>query len=361
MRVAVACLLVIAGCSKAREPSMIAADEALTSADPRLRTHDADAVRAAQRVLTSSNRRGTALVAVGEAWAQLALTSYDEGYSEHAAAAARLALDVWPDDPRAKTLLARTLLSSHRFQDAVDVRPNPDDARGWTVLADAYLELGKYDLAEAALLGAMQKEPSAQLEGRLAYLAWLRGQPSRALYTQALDHTADAELRAWLLSDRAAVAWHAGDCPTARADADAALQARPLYPAALIVRGRCTPESATDDFAKAYAQRQVVEPLVLLANAYAKAGDSAAAQATRTQALELASTSDPRSYGFLLLDTDAKRALAIADEELKTRGDALTHDLRARALAALGRNDEARAESMVAHGLAPLDTRLRAP
>ena len=126
-----------------------------------------------------------AFVALGGAWIQKARNAADPGLYLNADACAALALARDPEAAGAHALRAAVHLDAHRFaaaraaaEDAL--RRAPDDLFALGVLADALLELGRYDDAAAATDRMMSLKPSLPAYARASYLLWLRGRPAPA-------------------------------------------------------------------------------------------------------------------------------------------------------------------------------------
>lgn len=118
----------------------------------------------------------------------------------------RRALSAHAGDYDAQRMLATTLLSQHRFREAVtaatiarDARPN--DAWNYGVIGDAHLELGEYDEAFDAFDRMIQLRPSAAAYARASYARELQGDLKAAVRFMQMAREAtpptDPESQAW--------------------------------------------------------------------------------------------------------------------------------------------------------------------
>ena len=122
--------------------------------------------------------------------------------------ALRGVLRVSPSNHAAQRMLGATLLSLHRFGEALEAGhrardQQPDDAWSYGVIGDAALELGDYDAAFGAFQQMMDCRPGAPAYARASYARELQGDVEGALQSMqmALNATSpgDPEARAWAL------------------------------------------------------------------------------------------------------------------------------------------------------------------
>jgi tetratricopeptide (TPR) repeat protein len=300
-------------------------------------------------------------IALGRAWVRKARESAEPGYYLNADAAAEVALHMAPDAPLALDLRGLVLLNDHRFDEARQlaqqaIAKDARDAMAYGSLADALLELGKYDEAAAAVQQMMQLKPNMPAYARASYLAWLRGdgRTAKELIRHAIDSSSpsahDPEPRAWAVVQAAHLFFHEGDYEGADAGYRTALQTFADYPPALVGRARVA--IARNDLReaiallrKAYAQSPLLETAVLLAETREAAGDNQGAQEQYDQIIRQGRRTDPRTLALFLAThrRDPAEAVRLIEEELKRRGDLYTQDVYAVALYAAGRYADARA------------------
>ena len=107
------------------------------------------------------------------------------GYGR-AEAALQKALEIVPEYPAAKAMLASTLHSLHRFGEALTLakqvrEQNPGNIQALATIGDAYVELGKYQEANEAYRALLTKSNTPPVLVRLAHLAELNGNTDEAL------------------------------------------------------------------------------------------------------------------------------------------------------------------------------------
>jgi tetratricopeptide (TPR) repeat protein len=316
-------------------------------------------------------------IRLGQAWVRKARNASDPGFYGSARAAAEVALAIDPQAPEAaaaQNLQALALLDEHRFEAARALAAqilarHPDDLLALGSLSDALVELGRVPQAAAAVEKMMALKPNHPAYARASYLRWLAGDRERAIEYMRLAIDAsdrrDPEPRAWALSQAAGYFWHQGDYRGADAGFDLALGAVPGYPPALVGKARVAlagdqPARAVALLERAAATSPVAETLWLLGDARAAAGDAAGAEAAYATLAKQARRSDPRTLALFYAthDREHEQAVALATQELATRGDIYTHDALAWALYRAGRLDEARAASDRATALGTDDARL---
>jgi tetratricopeptide (TPR) repeat protein len=158
----------------------------------------------------------------------------------------------------------------------------------------------------------------------------------------------DKESAAWAWTRMSAYELQAGQSDAAEAAAATALTYQSEYAPALLARGRILLASgrATDALPvlrRAAELNPLPEYQWILADTFRLQGLEADAAAVEQRIVARGGVTDPRTLALYLATRgkDAARALALADDELRTRADVFTLDARAWALAANGRIVEA--------------------
>lgn len=315
-----------------------------------------------------------AFVALGQAWIQKARNAADPGFYLNADACAALALGRDPEAADAHALRAAVHLNAHRFDAArIDaeaaLRREPGGLFALGILADALLELGRYDEASADVDRMMALKPSLPAYARASYLLWLQGRTEPALEAarRAIDAAggADPEPRAWMIVQAAMIFWHRGDAEGATAGFDRALAALPGYPQALVGKARVAlargdAPGAVALLDEAWRTSPHAETAWLLGDARSAAGDLAGARAAYSEVERLGRAGDGRVLAAFLATRGERvwEALRLAEEQRRVRPDIYSDDAYAWALYRAGRLAEARAASDRALRLGTPDARL---
>jgi tetratricopeptide (TPR) repeat protein len=227
-----------------------------------------------------------------------------------AAACAEVALDLDKGNAPALSLLALAALNNHDFRAARDraraALASDDQLHvAWGVLSDALVELGDLEGATDAAQRMVDLKPNLPSYTRASYLMWARGDVEgakkvvREAFKSGRDPR-DPEPRAYVLTQAADYFLLEGDLKGADAGYDLALEALPDYPAALVGKarvrlGRGEAKAAVPLLEKAEAARHEAEPLALLAQARAAAGDDAGAKRAEAKLLK-----ERRSDSFIV-------------------------------------------------------------
>lgn len=296
--------------------------------------------------------------------------------------AAERSLAIEPRQLDVRALHARLALATHDFTRAFDEAAAldavlPEQPAILAIMADAQLELGDVDAAEALYAKIAGLAPGAAIEARLARLAFLRGDPAGALDRAAAAHAAaEAEGQrgpaigwyAWL---NGTLSLAAGSPDAAAAWFDRALVAWPDGHLALAGRARAAAalgdvDGAIELYRSAVAINPQPDALTALGDLLALRGDAAGANeqyATVRAIAALQADAGPvvdRQLSLFEVDHegDVGLALALAERELSTRRDLYGWDAYAWALLANGRAAEADAAMGRALSLGTLDARL---
>ena len=160
----------------------------------------------------------------------------------------------------------------------------PDTARGYGLVGDALLELGRYEQAFSAFERLVALKPSLAGYARIAYARELLGRPRQAIEAMALALDAAGGLpepTAWTLVELGKLHFALGETTEARRAFRAALVAFPGYAAAL--DGLARVEAARGRLAQAVRlQRRAVEA-VPLPHLVAQLGDLLQARRPRAR------------------------------------------------------------------------------
>ncbi|GAA1635316.1 tetratricopeptide repeat protein [Actinoplanes couchii] len=275
--------------------------------------------------------------ALGLAHVQLGRITFDPAHYPAAETALRRSREVRPDgNAAAMTGLGALAAARHDFRaalryarSAVAVDAYSADAYG--VLTDAYVELGRYDDATAAVQRMLDLRPDTASFARASYLFELRGDQDRAveLMTRARESAGTPDEVTFTLTHLGELAFAAGDPDTAAARFAEGLAREPGQPA--LLAGRAKVAAARGDLAAAERDLRavtdrlpMVEYLTALSDVQTAAGRTT--DAARTDDLVRFTARLP---GTGPAATDVDLILFDAD-----RGDARTAVAKGRALLA---------------------------
>jgi tetratricopeptide (TPR) repeat protein len=273
---------------------------------------------------------------------------------------------------RARQALASSLLSEHRFGDALGIAQelserDASNAAFRASLGEIQMELGHYDDARASFASVAGNASDLSVAPRLARWAELNGHPDSAyrLMNASLLAVLDrrdvpAEQKAWFWLRIGDLQFRRGLIDEAASDYQRGLDAHTDDYRLLSAMAKL--EAARHEWKRAidYGERSVAvsfDPATLgaISDAYAGLGDSAKAD-EYAHAMEVAvskqATAYHRAWSLFLLDHHRRvsEVLAKAQAELGARRDIYGYDVVAWALHASGRDAEAR--EMMTHALA---------
>jgi tetratricopeptide (TPR) repeat protein len=313
---------------------------------------------------------------LGLAYEQRARDTGDSGYYPKAEGVLKRALRLAPDDLIATSALGGLALSRHKFRDALalgrrTVALSPSTARGYGVVGDALVELGRYEQAFEAFNTMVSLKPSVSSYARISYARELLGDVPGAASAMRLaveSAVGQSESLAWSHTQLGKVYWGHGRIRPAERHARAALAVQPGYVYALDLLAQV--EAARGRFGRAVAfEQRAVDAIPLpqfvglLGDLHAAAGDGAAA--ARQYALIGAIERLFRANGVkvdlesALFDVDhgirLSDALGRAREARAARPSIDGDDVLAWALARSGRCAEARVYSVRALRLGTQD------
>jgi tetratricopeptide (TPR) repeat protein len=178
---------------------------------------------------------------LGLAYQQRARETGDPSYYPKSDGVLHRALRLEPNDLVSVTGLGALALSRHRFRDALAlgrraVALSPSSARGYGVVGDALVELGRYEEAFAAFDTMASLKPSLSSYARISYARELRGDVAGA--AAAMRLAADAavgqrEALAWTHTQLGKLHWSHGRARAAAKQFRTALAVMPGYVYAL--------------------------------------------------------------------------------------------------------------------------------
>ena len=314
------------------------------------------AIAAAQQDAGSGSQAGHALERLGYLFVARARLSNDPGDYTLAEKTADCLDARQPGQAAAMLLRGHVLHQLHRFAEAeriartlVGMRTFPLD---YGLLGDVLMEQGRLAEAGDAYQKMLDLKPFFQSYVRAAHLRWLKGDLDGAIKVMRLAIAAasprDKESSAWAWTRMSAYELQAGRFEAAETAAAAALRYQADYAPALLAQGRILLASGRAADAVPVVRRAAdLNPLPeyqwILADALRLQGLDADAADVEHDIVTRGGTSDPRTVSLYLATrrTDAATALALADDELRTRADVFTLDALAWALAANGRIAEA--------------------
>ncbi len=288
------------------------------------------------------------------------------------------ALEVSPNDENSRKLKASLLLSYHKFDEALALgkeleQASPDDAFVYGILTDANFELGNYDEAVAAAQKMVDTRPNSASYARVAHLRSFYGDTKGSVEMFKLAaRTADpvdAEAQSWCLTQLGDEYWKYGKYGDANRTYDEALSILPNYYLALVSKGRNLASQnklneAAEILTAATNRIPNVEATILLGNIYQKLGDTEKArhQYDLVEIIEtkLGVNNDQKRLALLWADqeTNLDKALEITTRESQMRKDILTADAYAWTLYKRGSLEDAAAAISDALRLKSNDARI---
>lgn len=325
-----------------------------------------------QKNLRRAPRSPEAWVRLGHAWARKARELSDPGLYRSAAGCVDAALELAPGHRPATALRGLVLLDAHRFDEARRtgeqlLEADREDLAALRIVADASVELGRFDEAVQVTQRMVDLKPSLPSYARASYLRWLTGDVAGALEAArlAIDAGGDAEPRAWMLVQTALMFWHRGDLDGADAGLDAALAQQADYAPALAGKGRVAlsrgdPRGAAGWLERAWARAPLPETAWLLGDARQALGDEAGAGEAYERVVRNGRAFDHRTLAlfYATKGREPQEAVRLVEQERTVRDDLYTEDAYAWALYRAGRIEEARAAADRAMALGTRDARL---
>jgi tetratricopeptide (TPR) repeat protein len=294
---------------------------------------------------------------LGYRFVSRARLSNDAGFYKVAEEAAACLESIDPADASALLLRGHVLHQMHRFAEAEAIARRLIATREFVLdyglLGDVLMEQGRLADAASAYQKMIDLKPFYQSYTRAAHLRWLKGDLAGAISLMQMAVKAasprDPESIAWAYTRLATYELQRGRFADAERMTGTALQYVPDYAAALLVRGRI--QLARDKRTEAVAALETaarLNPLPeyrwTLADALRQVNRLDDARAVEEQ-LVREGADDPRTLALFLSTrrVDQDKAIDLARQELKNRGDVFTLDALAWSLARAGQVGEASA------------------
>ena len=310
-----------------------------------------------QKQVQRGINRQAALERLGWAYVAKAHESFDPGFYKLAEACANVLQNESPGCEEGLLLRGHVLENLHRFKEAEVVARELTSKRGlsfdFALLGDSLMEQGRLKEAIAAYQSMVDLRPDLQSFSRIAHVRWLTGDLSGAIEMMQAAVSAstprDPDSAAWVNSRLATLQLNSGETEAAQQTCAAALELRPDYPPALLLRGKMALQqqdfdAAITDLQSAAQQNPLPEYQWALVEALRADGRESEAAAEEDLITTRGEAADPRTLSLYLATRgeNPDLALRLAEQELQQREDVFTHDAMAWALAAAGRLDEAR-------------------
>jgi len=308
-------------------------------------------IRQRQEQIRAGKQVEIALERLGWLFVAKARESFDAGFYKLAEQCAFALNARQPHCAEALLLRGHILQNLHRFAESEVIAHELVAARGlafdFGVLGDALMEQGKLDEAIAAYQQMADLKPDSQAATRAAHIRWLKGDLAGAIEMMQLAAdavgTRDSENAAWTFTRLANYRFQIGERAEAQSICANALDLRPNYPPALLLRGKMLLDQgkaieAIESLRAAEKQNPLPEYQWALRDALNAAGQAAEASEVEARLLRTGAATDPRSFALFLATRGGQSTLALrlAREELATRADVFTHDALAWAQFAAG-------------------------
>jgi tetratricopeptide (TPR) repeat protein len=360
-------------------------DQAATSGLGQQRTSSQEVERLihAYEARVATNPDPLEFTFLGRLYLERARTTGDVASFVQAETALGRALEMYPTDPEAGTMLASALFATHDFAGAMAQARriydrDPTQLAALAVIGDAQQELGDYAAAATTYAQLRTEAPDAPaVNARLARYAYLHGDGARAqtLAARAFEEASTrgsfgAEL-AWYRTLQGQIALDAGRYTLALRLYRQAVAIAPDYHVARAGLARALAASGQLHAAIAsYREAITMVPqpsyLAALGDLYVAIGhaDRAADPYATVRVIASLSATTPHVYDrqLALFDADHDRriaqAVSIAETSLRTRHDIYGYDTYAWALYRAGRSADARVASDQALALGTRDARL---
>ncbi|MEV0889065.1 tetratricopeptide repeat protein [Streptomyces microflavus] len=318
-------------------------------------------IQALQDRVTRLPKDSGSWAALGMAYVQQARTTADPATYDRAEKALRTSLTVQSEDNTdAETAMGALAAARHNFPTALRwarkaTASGPYSSSAYGVLADAYTQLGRYDEADEAVQKMTDLRPDAASLARASYAFELRGDTdrARALMRRSLAAAATPADTAFAHNVLASLDLQDGNPRAALAETQTALKAAPTDSALLETRARA--HQALGDSGKALADYRRAVAIAPLPHYLLGLGELEQSLGRREQAEEsyalLRAQDRIRQAAGSPADTDAilfeadhgtpERAVAMAEETLRTRPFIAVHDAYAWSLHRSGQDAKA--------------------
>jgi len=388
---ALALLLLVAGCGqKISAPATSTAADSVAQPAPPITidpmvlalmpqegdTHtDAEIRRYQDLVRQGSNgvNRVISVEKLGWLFVTKARESFDPGYYKQAAACAQILDAGSPGCSQSLLLQGYVFENMHRFKEAEPLARELVNNRGlpfdYGLLGDSLMEQGRLAEAVTNYQSMVNLRPDLQSYSRIAYIRWLTGDLDGAIEMMSMavnsSSPRDPDSAAWVITRLGILQFQAGKIEEATQSCDAALQVRPNYPPALLLRGRMLmadnqPEAAVENLQIAAKANPLPEYQWALSESLRAADRVPDAEAIESHLRSTGTVNDPRTLSLFLSTQgqDTGTAVRLAEAELQQRGDVFTQDAFAWALAAAGQAGPAQSHMQLALVAGTEDSRL---
>ncbi|MFE1735010.1 tetratricopeptide repeat protein [Streptomyces bacillaris] len=322
-------------------------------------------IEALQARVTRLPKDAGGWAALGMAYVQQARITADPATYDRAEKALRTSLTVQREDNTdAEIAMGALAAARHDFPTALEwarkaAASGPYSSSAYGVLADAYTQLGRYDEADAAVQKMADLRPDAASLARASYAFELKGdtERARALMGRSLAAAATGDERAFAHNVLATLDLQDANPRAALTRTQTALRAAPGDSALLETRARAhlalgNTAKALADYRAAIAIAPLPHYLLGLGELEQSLGNGARAEESyellRAQDRIREAAGDPADTDAILFEADhgdAKRALTMAEQTLRTRPFVAVHDAYAWALHQAGRDTEALAQA----------------
>lgn len=304
---------------------------------------------------------GSAWAALGLAYVERARVTGDPRHYSTAEAALQRSVEVTPRDNFAAAAGQAALAAArHDFQTAhqrarAGLKINASNPILFGALADAAIQLGRYDEAYEATQRMVDVRPDTASLARVSYTWELRGDTAlaREYMARALDVSPSASARAFAHHHLGELAFDSGDPAAALEHHRRSLDADPRYRAAL--RGRARAHAALGDVDSAIADYEAVIESTPLPAYLLEYGELLESLGRTAQAAEIYALFEAAQQLFsaagvapdvdaILYEADHKsaaRAVALGQAAVAERPFVEMQDAYAWALHRAGRHDEA--------------------
>ncbi|HVR83179.1 MAG TPA: tetratricopeptide repeat protein [Planctomycetota bacterium] len=278
---------------------------------------------------------------------------------DEAEEAARRSLEVLPVSNAAAPLaLARAAQMRHDFDRSIRLcnqvlQERPQESGAWALKATALLGVGRLEEALVAADSLIERVPLSENLALRAVILASRGDEREALHdfrkAWSLEEPGDPEGSAWLRAMWARLSLQRGRREEAEDLLQEALRIRPFHGLALgllgdLERERGDLDAADRHYAAAY--QSTSDPVFLARRARVRSGQAARELRTAAEKALREAPGHQIQLARVLLDQgtpeSAAEALTISEEQARSRRNAETLDVLARARLATGRLSEAR-------------------
>ncbi|HSL41983.1 MAG TPA: tetratricopeptide repeat protein [Anaerolineales bacterium] len=281
-------------------------------------------IRALQERLRANPNDWQSYSQLGLVFLQKARETGDPTYYQKTEEALNKALSFQPDDYASISTMGALALARHEFSSALEWgeqarQINPDRSYAYGVIADAQIELGRYEEATETLQTMVDLRPDMSSYSRISYLRELHGDTEGALEMMQLAVDSGipaAENTAWTRTQLANLYFNTGDVERAELEYQLTLQNRPDYVYALAGLGRVQAAQGNMDEAiellnQAVGVMPMPEFVITLGELYQATGQDEAAE----RQYQLLATIEKlhRANG---VDMDMEIALFNADRDL---------------------------------------------